>query len=105
MLSQYDELVLEDVVARISDNGGGAAGSTVLDVEVAGSTVYTDYATDDHRPTFAHNAATLTLEGGVHQVTRIRRGDEVALVGVSYPDSDASPPATAEVYLICRRPR
>jgi len=105
LLAEHDELVLEDVVGRVSDNGGGSAGQTVLDVHLDGTTIYTDSATEDLRPTIAWDAtgAGLVHRGGVHQVTRIRRGQELSLVAVEYPDTDASPPAWAEVTLVCRR--
>jgi hypothetical protein len=46
----HDGLVLEDVLYRLSDSGGGSAGQTQLDLLVAGATLYPSATQDDHRP-------------------------------------------------------
>jgi hypothetical protein len=100
-LVAHDGLVLEDVLYRLASNGGGTAGQTRLDLEVAGATVYTSHATDDQRPTWAFNAAELTIAGRVHEVTELRPGDLVRLLSIENPTGGT--PAWAEAYLICRR--
>lgn len=98
----HERLTLETVMASVPTNGGGASGSTILDVHVRAATIYTDSGVDDQRPTFAFNAATLTDDGSVHQVTDLRRGDVIEL----YLDAEpvGGTPASATVMLVCRKP-
>lgn len=100
-----ERLVLEAIIYRVSDNGSGTSGLTRLDLEVNGDTVYTDFATDDQRPTFAYDAPDedLVVTGKVHQVTELRQGDIVDLLSVAHPSGGAAP-ASAEATLICREP-
>ncbi len=100
-LVEHEALALEHVVYRISDNGGGAAGATILDLDARGATIYTGQATDDQRPTFGFNAAVLTDDDGYHEVTELRRGDVVSLRMAAQPVGGT--PAWAEAYLVCRR--
>ena len=46
----HDGLILEDVLYRLSDSGGGSAGQTQLDLLLDGATLYPSAAQDDHRP-------------------------------------------------------
>lgn len=100
-LVEHEHLALERIVARLSDNGGGASDETVLDLKVNGATVYTSFAIDDQRPHFPFDAAELLDDDGFHEVTDLRRGDVVALSSAAHPTGGT--PAWAEAYLICRR--
>lgn len=100
-LIEHERLFLEQVVYRISDNGG-TSGQTKLQVKKNGTTIYTDHAVQDQRPTFAHDAATLTHSSAVHQVTEYRKGDVVSLETLEYPPDGT--PAWSEAYLIFRKP-
>ena len=46
----HDGLVLEDVLYRLSDSGGGSTGQTLLDLLLDGASLYPSAAQDDHRP-------------------------------------------------------
>lgn len=102
-LIEHERLFLEQVVYRISDNGG-TSGQTKLDVTKGGTTIYTDFAVSDQRPTFAHDTVTLTNTTSVHQVTELRKGDVVALISLEHPTGGSGAPVWGEAYLICRKP-
>jgi hypothetical protein len=100
-LVEHERLFVEQLVYRLSDNGGGTSGSTDLDVELDGTTLYTSNATEDLRPSFAYDAADLIDSDGVHEVTELRKGQVVELLSTAHPDVV---PTWAEVYIICRKP-
>jgi hypothetical protein len=100
-LVAHDGLILEEVLYRLADNGGGASGQTQLDLEVAGATVYTSNATDDQRPAWPFDAGELVISGRIHEVTELRPRDALRLISLEHPAGGA--PAWAEAYLICRR--
>jgi hypothetical protein len=56
----HDGLVLEEVVYRLSGNGGGSAGQTQLDLLLDGATLYPSFALDDQRPSWPFDAVTLS---------------------------------------------
>jgi hypothetical protein len=101
-LVAHDGLVLESILYRLADNGGGSAGQTQLDLEVAGATVYTSFATDDQRPVWAFDASELANGDRIHEVTELRSGALLRLISLEHPTGGT--PAWAEAYLICRRP-
>lgn len=102
LLLEHTELVLEEVVFRLSDHAGASAGETIADLEVDGATIYTDHATDDRRPRLAWDAADLVDRAAVHQVTTLRRGSLLAFHLAALATGAA--PARAELHLVCRRP-
>jgi hypothetical protein len=101
LLVEEDAMSIERIAFRVSSNGGGSAGATKLDVKLNGTTLYTSSGTDDQRPSFAFNAATLTTDTGIHEVLDLRRGDVLSLVSVTHPTGGT--PIWAEAYLVCRR--
>jgi hypothetical protein len=98
----HDGLVLEDVLYRLSDNGGGTAGQTQLDLLLDGATLYPSAAQDDHRPAWPFVAAALIVQGPVHELTELHPGQLLQLVSTEHPTGGT--PAWAEAYLLCRRP-
>lgn len=106
---QIDDLVVEterlwidEIACRISDNGGGSSGSTIFEVKVNGTTIFTGSATEDWRPTFAFDAATLAGRGYFAEVRELRRGDVVSFHSAAHPTGGT--PARGELHLICRMP-
>jgi hypothetical protein len=99
----HEHLVLESVIYWLSDNGG-TSGQTQLDLEVNGSTVYTSFATEDWRPTFAHDATgdALQIDWPIHESTILRRGDLIELSSIEDPPDGV--PVSAMAVLICRKP-
>ncbi|HEX6862325.1 MAG TPA: hypothetical protein VF414_05890, partial [Thermoanaerobaculia bacterium] len=97
-----EDLVLEEITSRLSDAGAGTGGATVLDVLLNGTTLFTSQATDDQRPAWPFDATTLVSEGGLHEVTELRRGDLLTLVTAEHPTGGAAP-LRAEAYLRCWR--
>lgn len=95
----HQALEVEAIVCRLSDNGGGGSGQTVLDLEISGVTVYTSQATDDQRPAWAFDATELVDDDGIHELTQFRRGDLVTLKSSEHPTGGT--PARAEAWLIC----
>lgn len=98
----HQALSVEIIVYRLSDNGAGTAGQTVLDLEINGATVYTSQATDDQRPAWPYDAAgpdELVDGDGIHELVALRRGDVVTLKSAEHPTGGA--PSWAEAYLIC----
>ena len=73
-----DDLLVEELVARLSDNGGGTSGETVLDVRVGGVSIF-DTTTEDLRPRFAFDAAELEERGAVPHRAVVRAGERVEL--------------------------
>lgn len=103
LLVEHEELWIEEVTGRVSDNGGGASGSTKLDLEVNGTSLYPSSGTDDQRPVIAYNASDLVHRGGVPDgVRRLRRGDLLKAVTVSHPTGGT--PDRAELLVVCRVP-
>ena len=98
----HDGLILEDVLYRLSDNGGGDSGQTQLDLLLDGATLYTSNALDDHRPAWPYNAADLIQQGRIHEVTALHPGQRIELVSLDHPTNGT--PAQADAYLLCRRP-
>jgi hypothetical protein len=96
-----EALYVEAITFRVSDNGGGSAGGTQLDIEVDGSTFYTSHATEDFRPTIAFDAVELVASGGFHELTELRPGALVTLLSLDHPTGGS--PLWAEAYLVCRR--
>jgi hypothetical protein len=97
----HEALAVEAIVYRLSDNGGGASGRTVLDLEISGATVYSSQATDDQRPAWPFDAAGAELvdNDGIHELVELGRGDVLTLLSVEHPVGGT--PAWAEAYLIC----
>ncbi len=91
----FQDLAVERVVYRLSDNGGGSAGETVLDL-LRGE----DSFHPTTPPAFAFDATTLTADA-VHELAELHPGDVLTLATVEHPTGGS--PARAEVYLICRR--
>jgi hypothetical protein len=106
LIVSHELLYLEQVRYRLSGNGGGGSGQTQLDTELAGDTIYTDFAVDDQRPAFAFDAAgaDLVVDDGVHQVTALRKGQELSLVSLEYPAGSTPGDVVAEAWFICRLP-
>ena len=102
LLILQDGLILEDVLYRLSDSGGGESGQTQLDLHLDGTTLYPSHAQDDHRPTWPHDAADLIHQGTIHEITDLSSGQRIELVSLDHPTNGI--PAWAEAYLLCRRP-
>lgn len=102
LVVETEELWIDDVTCRVSDNGGGASGSTVFDVQLNGATIFTSFAVESWRPTFNFDASVLSGRGYVAEVRRLRRGDVVSFHSITHPSGGT--PARAEVHLICRMP-
>jgi hypothetical protein len=98
----HDGLILEDVLYRLSDSGGGTAGQTQLDLLLDGATLYPSAAEDDHRPAWSFDAADLIVLGRVHELAELHPGQLVQLISIEHPTGGT--PARAEAYLLCRRP-
>jgi hypothetical protein len=98
----HDGLILEDVIYRLSGNGGGSAGQTQLDLMVDGATVYPSAAQDDHRPAWPFDAADLIVQGRIHELTELHPGQLLQLTSIEHPTGGT--PAWAEALLVCRRP-
>lgn len=94
-LPVFQDLAVERVVYRLTDNGGGSAGETALDL-LRG--VESFHPTEP--PAFTFDAATLTADAP-HELAELRSGDTLTLVTTAHPTGGT--PARAEVYLICRR--
>lgn len=102
LMVETEELWIDEIACRISDNGGGSAGATVFDIQVNGVTIFTGFATEDWRPTFAFDATALAGRGYFAEVRRLRRGDVVSFHSALHPTGGT--PARAEAHLICRMP-
>ncbi len=99
-LMVHQPLAIEQIVYRLSDNGGGSAGQTVLELAIGVDTVYTSQATDDQRPAWPFDAAGELVAGdGIHELVTLRRGDILTLSSAEHPTGGT--PAWAEAYLIC----
>ncbi len=98
----HDGLVLEDVIYRLSDNGGGSAGQTELNLLVDGITLYPSFALDDQRPAWPFDTSALRQQGHIHESTNLHPGQLYQLVSIEHPTGGT--PAWAEAYLLCRRP-
>jgi hypothetical protein len=98
----HDGLILEDVLYRLSDSGGGSAGQTQLDLLLDGATLYPSAAQDDHRPAWPFDTAALIVQGRIHELTELHPGQLVQLNSIEHPTGGT--PARAEAYLLCRRP-
>jgi len=101
----HEHLVMDiGAIYRASDNGGGSAGLTKLDVLVNGVSIFTNSAVVDTRPSFDFDASAgeLIIVSPLHEVTELRRYDVVSIVSVTHPTGGA--PDWAEAYLTCRVP-
>jgi len=98
----HDSLVLENVVFHLSDNGGGSAGQTQLDLLLASASLYPSATQDDHRPAWPFDAANLLVQDRIHEVAELHPGQLLQLVSIEHPTGGT--PAWAEAYLLCRRP-
>lgn len=101
-LVAHDGLVLEDVLYRLLDGGGGSTGQTQLDLQVDGATLSPSAAQDDHRPAWPFDTPDLIVQGRIHKLTELRPGQLLQLVSIEHPTGGTS--AIAEAYLLCRRP-
>jgi hypothetical protein len=101
LLVAHDGLILEDVIYRLSDNGGGTSGQTKLDLLLDGATLYPSSALDDQRPAWPFDAADLIQQGRIHEVTELWPGKVIQLTSIEYPTGGT--PAWAEAYLLCRK--
>jgi hypothetical protein len=97
----HDGLVLEEVIYRVSGNGGGSAGQTQLDLLLDGATFYSSFAQDDHRPAWPFDAADLRQQGCIHELTELHPGQLFQFVSIEHPTGGM--PAWAEAYLGCRK--
>lgn len=97
---EHDLLYVDEVVFRVSDNGGGSAGTTKAEWFVDGTTAYTSKATDDQRPEIAYDATTLVTRTGVAEVRELRKGQLVRFDTVAHPTGGS--PARVELTLVCR---
>lgn len=102
LVVETERLWIDQIACRISDNGGGSSGSTIFEVKVNGTTIFTGSGTEDWRPTFAYNAATLVGRGYYAEVRELRRGDIVSFHSATHPTGGT--PARAELHLTCRMP-
>ena len=102
VLVVHDGLILEDILYRLSDSGGGSAGQTQLDLLLDGATLYPSFAQDDHRPAWPFDAAGLLVRGRVPELTELHTGQLLQLGSIEHPTGGT--PAWAEAYLLCRRP-
>ena len=97
----FDRAYIEKILIAWEDNGGGSAGSTVLDINLDGTTIYTGQATESQLPTLAWDATDLETEHEFHEVTEIRMGSRLTV------DLDTQPTAptmtSCVVYLILAR--
>jgi hypothetical protein len=98
----HDGLVLEEVIYRLSDNGGGSAGQTQLDLLMDGATLYRSFALDDQRPAWPFDTSALRQQGHIHELTNLHPGQLLQLVSIEHPTGGT--PAWAATYLLCRRP-
>jgi len=98
----HDGLILEDILYRLSDSGGGSAGQTQLDLLLDGATLYPSAAQDDHRPAWPFDAADMIVQGRFHELTELHPGQLLQLTSIEHPTGGT--PAWAEAYLLCRRP-
>ena len=98
----HDGLVLEDVLYRLSDGGGGSAGQTKLDLLLDGATLSPSFAQEDHRPAWPFDTAALLVHGRIHERLELHPGQLLQLVSIEHPTGGT--PARAEAYLLCRRP-
>ena len=98
----HDGLILEDVLFRLSDSGGGSAGQTQLDLLLDGATIYSSFAQEDHRLAWPFDAADLLVQGRIHGLTELHPGQLLQLTSIEHPTGGT--PAWAEAYLLCRRP-
>ncbi len=101
LLFEHELLFLEAITFRLSDHAGATASETVADLEVDGTTIFTDQATEDLRPRIAWDAADLVDRAAIPQVTELRPGLLLAF-HLDQVATDAAP-ARAELQLICRR--
>ena len=91
---------VEAVVVRISDNGGGSSGQTVVDVEVATVSLW-ETSSEDLRAAFAFDTSTLKANPNpLHQYARILPGDDIVASFAEEPTGGS--PATCWITLICR---
>lgn len=102
LVVETERLWIDQIACRISDNGGGSSGSTVFEVKINGTTIFTGSGTEDWRPTFAHNAATLAGRGYYAELRELSRGDIVSFHSATHPTGGT--PARAELHLTCRMP-
>jgi hypothetical protein len=100
VLVVHDGLVVEDVIYRLSSNGGGSGGQTQLDLLLDGTTFYPSFALDDQRPTWPSEAANLRHQGRVHELTELHLGQFLQFVSIEHPVGGT--PTWAEAYLLCR---
>jgi len=98
----HDGLVLEAVLYRLSDSGGGSAGQTKLDLLLDGATLYPPPTPTDHRPAWPFHATALVLQTHIHEPTDLPSSHLLQLVSLEHPTGRTS--AWAEAYLLCRRP-
>jgi len=101
-LVAHDGLVLEEVIYRLSGNGGGTAGQTQLDLLLDGATIYPSFTLDDHRSAWAFDAADLIQQGSAHELAELHPGQLIQLLTTEQPTGGT--PAWVEAYLVCRRP-
>ena len=98
----HDGLVLEDILYRLSDSGGGSAGQTQLDLLLDGATLCPSFAQEDQRPAWPFDAADLIVQGRIHERLELHPGQLLQLTSIEHPTGGN--PAWAEAYLLCRRP-
>jgi hypothetical protein len=97
----HDGLIMEDVLYRLSDNGGGTAGQTKLDLLLEGASLYPSAAQDDQRPGWSFDAADLRYERGTHEIAELHPGELLQLTTIEHPTGSA--PIWSEVHVLCRR--
>ncbi len=97
----FDRAYIEKILVVWSDNGGGSADDTVIDINLDGTTIYTGQGTEDNRPTLAWNATDLETEHEYHEVTEIRMGSRLSVD--LEEDPTGGTPASCIVYLILAR--
>ncbi len=102
VLVAHDGLVLEDVLYRLSDSGGGSAGQTQLDLLLDGATLYSSFPLDDQRPIWPFDAGDLRQQGRIHELAELHPDQLLQLTSIEHPAGGT--PAWAEAYLLCRRP-
>jgi len=97
----HDGMALEEVVYRLSGNGGGSAGQTQLDLLLDGATLYPSFALDDQRASWSFDTVDFIQHDHVHEVAELHPGQLIQLAIIGYPTGGT--PVRAEAYLICRR--
>jgi hypothetical protein len=106
------DAVIVKVAMEIGQKGTSSSGSFVGDVTTrpkgadlgtAGTTIFTNFASDDQRPTIDHAASVLSTETVGHEVTTISKGDRIAGNIAAVPGTITVNPSDFVLYVYLRR--